>query len=100
MIDWVTVGVSALWISGLALLLATLAFAHGLSLPAGESIRRILSAPPFRLAMTGGVILFALGMALATQALWERIGWAVVVALTVWDAVAGWRETRAARLKD
>ena len=100
LIDWYTVGVSTLWIVGLAQLLATLSFAHGLTVGQAKSMRQILSELPFRLSITAGIVLFALGMLLSAEAIWEKIGWGVVIALAVWDGVVGWRAARADAAED
>ena len=92
MIDWWGVFVSALWIMGLALLLATASIAYAFA--QGKSLRSVLSQLSFRLALTIGLALFALGMALSVDTWWERGGWALVMGLSAWDGVAAWRTTR------
>ena len=92
MIDWWGVFVSALWITGLALLLATASIAYAFA--QGQSLRAVLNQLSFHLALIIGLVLFALGMVLSVDTWWERGGWALVLGLTLWDGIAAWRTAR------
>ena len=92
MIDWFSVLVAAIWIMGLALLLATVSI--GYFFASDKSLKQVLSEPQYRWALTIGLILFALGMTLSVDAWWERVGWLLVIALALWDGVANWRTRR------
>ncbi len=89
MIDWIGVIVSAIWILGLALLLATVSVAYATT--QGKSLRAVLGEPAFRLALIVGLVLFALGMTLSVETWWERGGWALVIGLASWGGVTTWR---------
>lgn len=88
MIDWFGVIAAALWIGGLALGVATLGFAR----LADQPLRQTLAMRSYRLTLTAGMLLFACGMALGVSAWYERAGWVVVAALTIWDGVVAWRQ--------
>lgn len=90
MIAWFGVASAALWILGLAILLAAVSIARSFD-GTLRATRQVLSEPGFRAAMIAGMILFALGMALSAGSWWERIGWFVVVALTTWEGAAAWQ---------
>jgi hypothetical protein len=92
-IDWIGVMVSAVWILGLALLLATVSIASAFA--QGKSLRSVLGGSSFRFALTVGGMLFASGMALSVETWWERAGWVVVIGLLLWDGVEAWRAARA-----
>lgn len=98
MIDWIGVIVSAIWILGLAVLVATVSVAYALA--QDRSIRSVLGQTPFRLALTVGGMLFAVGMALSVDAWWERAGWIVMIGLLLWDGVSTWRSARASQKQD
>jgi hypothetical protein len=83
MIDWFALLTSAIWILGLSVLLAMLGFAYALS--DGTSVRRVLSQASFRLTAASGIALFALGMDLAVDTWFERVGWFVVMLLALWE---------------
>lgn len=90
MIDWFGVASAALWILGLAILLAAVSIARSFD-GRLRATRQVLTEPGFRAAIIAGMILFALGMSLSAGSWWERIGWFVVVALTLWEGAAAWR---------
>ncbi|MBI5034858.1 MAG: hypothetical protein HZB51_30405 [Chloroflexi bacterium] len=92
MIDWFGVLSAAIWILGLALLLATMSIAY--SSATDKSLLAVLGKQSYRLALTVGLVLFALGMMLSVEAWWERIGWLLVMGLGLWDGVAAWRISR------
>ena len=88
MIDWVNVFVAALWIAGLAFLLALLSLARS---SREQSTRQVLSQPAFRVGTAGGIALVALGMFLSIEVAWEQPGWAIVIVLSLWEGVAAWQ---------
>ncbi len=94
MIDWFGILASATWIAGLAVLVTTLGWAR---MAREQSLWQTLSEHPYRLALIGGGVLFALGMALAVNTWYERAGWAIVTLLLVWDGTSVWRNQSAHR---
>ena len=82
MIDWLNVLYNALWILGLAALLANLSLAHWRAGQQKKSLRQSLSKPSFRLTAAASILLFALGLMLAVEPWWYKIGWAGLMALS------------------
>ncbi|MCI0475638.1 MAG: hypothetical protein L0Y55_05280 [Anaerolineales bacterium] len=93
MIDWLSVLSATLWIAGLAFLLALVGFARA---SREKTARQILAQTNFRIATMIGLALFALGMGLSVGNWFERVGWGVVVALSLWEA-RGARRQRGTR---
>ena len=96
LIDWGWVGLSALWLVGLGLVLATLSradydAAHGLA-RFGAALQR----PGMQLALNAGLALFCLGLLGISGAIWERLGW---IGLALWFAFQAWLGGRNARLR-
>jgi len=102
MIDWLNVSYNALWIVGLAVILA--AFSHGdwQAARRGLSVRQVLNAPAFQQLLSLGLLLVSLSLALLATRWWERGLWLVFALLFAgqgWEAVkAGQR--RQPREKD
>jgi hypothetical protein len=92
--DWFTVVTAALWILGLAILLATVSIAYGLSGGDNPSVRQILGRPSFGATLAGGIALFALGVCLSVETGWERFGWAVVFFLSGGEFITAWKSGR------
>jgi hypothetical protein len=91
LIDWYALSTSVVWILGLSELLATISYAYWLGHVQDKTLRQVLSSATFRLATSGGIALFALGMLLTVESGWERIGWSVVMLLLLWDSVSEWK---------
>ena len=85
MIDWFGVFTNALWIAGLAFLLALLSLARSANT---QSTRQVLSQAMFRVATSGGLALFALGLGFVVGSWFERVGWFIVVMLSLWEGVS------------
>lgn len=89
MIDWISLGFSALWIFGLGLELAALSFASYLSGQQKWRFRRTLALPACRMMIGLGLVFFCLGCAGGGSVVWERILWAVLAllfAVQTWQA--------------
>jgi uncharacterized membrane protein len=91
-LDWYEVIAAAMWIAGLAFLLALLSLARSLGRP---SIRQVLATPNFRVATAIGIALFASGMFLSDEVVWEKLGWVIVMALSFWEGATAWKSARA-----
>ncbi len=87
MIDWYPVGVASVWICALAELLAALSVAYFFAGQQSRPLRQLLGESPFRLAIACGSTLFALGILLSVNEWWERIGWAGVLAIALWQTI-------------
>ncbi len=92
MIDWANLLFTALWVLGLAALLAAFSLAHWLASRSGRTLRQTLMEPPFRLALAAAFMLVALGATFSVEPWWHKIAWAGVLALVAWEGVAAWRD--------
>jgi hypothetical protein len=92
MIDWLNLLYNALWILGLAALLANLSLAHWLAGQQKKSLRQSLLRPSFRLTAAASILLFALGLMLAVAPWWYKIGWAGLMTLSVWQGIIAWQD--------
>lgn len=89
MIDWFGVFHNALWILGLAIVLAALStmdWRRRLVEPA-LSFRHALAGPGFQAAVSLGLILFCTGLALGSTVWWQIAAWAVLGAVFAWHAL-------------
>jgi len=82
MIDWWGVFYNALWILGLALMLATLSVATFRASQAGRRLGGELAAPAFRASLLAGLLLSCLGLLLAGRSWWERFLWGALALVT------------------
>jgi hypothetical protein len=92
MIDWFNVFANALWILGLAALLAAFSLAHWQAGLQVKPLRQVLSEPPFRMAIAAGILLFASGFMLVVTPWWHKIPWAGIMALSLWQGLVAWRD--------
>jgi hypothetical protein len=90
LIDWRLVGFSALWLSGLSVILAAFSFGDYIASQRHLRTRDVLSWPGYRAAFNAGLVLFCLGLVGASHAGWQQLLWAVL-------AVAFGYQTWAAR---
>jgi cytochrome c biogenesis protein CcdA len=91
MIDWYSVGFSALWILGLGLVVAALGFAYYLAGQQKQRFRQALEIPACRIVIDLGLVFFALGWTGSVSSTWERIVWAVLALLFL---VQTWQATK------
>jgi hypothetical protein len=91
MIDWVSLGFSALWILGLGLVVAALGFAYYLAEQQEQHFKQALKIPACRIMMDLGLVFFALGWTGSASSTWERIVWAVLALLFL---VQTWQATK------
>ncbi len=75
LIDWRLVGFSALWIVGLAVVLAALSFADYRRAEARRRLRDVLRQPAYQLAVNLGLTLVCLGLTGSGRAWWEALLW-------------------------
>ena len=86
MIDWFGLFHNALWVLGLAVLLASLSYAdwrRRLAQPP-VSLRAALGIPRFQAAAGAGLALFCAGIALGGSVWWQTLIWAVLALVFVW----------------
>ena len=95
--DWHGLAGHALWICGLAVLLATLGMVHFEARAAGERLRHRLGEREPQLAIAVGLILFCAGLLLSTDTWWERVIWGACLALAIVWLVRVWGRLGAGR---
>lgn len=88
LIDWRLVAFSALWISGLSVLLATISFADYTAHTEHVRLREALARRGYQTAIYAGLTLFAVGLSGTNTAWWQTALW-VLVALGA--AYLSWR---------
>jgi hypothetical protein len=93
MIDWAGVGQGALWVLGLAVILAALGRGQWLAQRQGVRWRVALYAPRVQMACDAGLLLCA-GLFFSARATWERVAWAALAALYTTLAIQEWRHAR------
>ena len=93
MTSWFGLGGNALWIAGLAVLLATLSMVHFQARAGGERLRHRLGAWEPQTAIAAGLILFCAGLLLTSHAWWEKGIWGVCAALVSTWLARLWRRS-------
>ena len=83
--SWYGLAGNALWISGLAVLLATLSMVRFQARVGGARFSQIFGERGPQMAVAAGLILFCAGLLLCSDTVWERGIWGVGVIL-----VTGW----------
>ena len=86
MIDFRSVAANALWILGLALILAALSWARWVAARENVRFRVALRYPGVARALDGGLMLFCAGLAATARTGWEQVLWGVLAA--VWALLA------------
>lgn len=93
MIDWFGVFHNALWVMGLATILAALSYVdwwRTRQLPR-LGFRQALGTPGFLLAFNIGAVLFCSGLALGSHAWWQIVAWSILALMFAWQALVAWR---------
>ena len=93
MIDWVYVGLSALWIGGLSLLLAAVSMAAFTASEHKQRLGQVLARSGFRLALDASMLLLCAGLAGLAVSLWEKLLWAL---LGLAFLISAWWDRRSA----
>lgn len=78
MFDIWHIAAHALWIFGLAVLLAAWSFSYYEAQQTGEPVLSFLSKPGYNLAITAGLALFFAGLAAIDGRIWTKIIWALL----------------------
>jgi len=91
LIDWRLVGFSALWLTGLGVLLATFSFADYLAAQRQVRTRSVLGWPGSLAAIYAGCVLFCLGLLGTAPAWWQQALWALLTAAFAYLTWAAWR---------
>jgi hypothetical protein len=83
MFDIWQIAAHALWIFGLAVLLAVWSFGYYEGQQSGESVLKILSQPNYDLAVIIGLVLFFAGLVGADGRIWAKIIWGVFIVAVI-----------------
>lgn len=79
MIDWTNLGFNALWIVGLAIILAAVSYHAWLAGEASQRLRDALSLPSWKVPVSAGALLACVGFGLGlAERPWERVVWTVL----------------------
>lgn len=76
-IDWYNIWANAIWIMGLAILLATVSGGRWLAQRQDCYLKQILKRPNFQVAIWTGFLLISLALLLLADIWWERLIWSV-----------------------
>ncbi len=90
-IDWFAVGRGALWIMGLAIILAAFSYVEWWRIRHRWRLRRALNTPRFLLPFSVGMSLFCIGLGLSSQQWWGLGAGLILAALFLVQAWAHWR---------
>src|SRR5262245_4992635 len=88
----------SLWLTGLALLLATLSFTHWQTLNQNRSFRRFLGEPATRSIIIAGLLLVSLGLTVVAPVWWQKVIWASLLLWSLWQGWLLW-ESQSADMK-
>ena len=94
MINWTSIGTGALWITGLAIILATISYAHWQARERGERLRAVLGVFGCQVALDFGMVLLCTGLFFTARSTWERLAWAALALLSAASAVGQWHAQR------
>ena len=81
MINWMNLAANSLWIMGWAAALATLSYASWKASLKGIKMRIILKDHQYQIVLNLSGILFCLGLAATSDALWEILIWLLLAVL-------------------
>ena len=90
MIDLWDVGRAALWILGLAIVLATWSYARWWAIRHGVRIRHTLKMPAFAVPFCAGLALLCLGLALSGHRWWETGAWTLLAIVSAAQGAYTW----------
>jgi hypothetical protein len=94
-IDWPFVAVHSLWILGLSIILAALAYHNWLRQELGRPWRTQWREPAWRVPHFAGLMLIAVSIAVMTpSSLWERILWSILACVWARELHSGWQMWR------
>ena len=96
MIDWYNLAMNAFWIMGCAVALAVLSYASWVASATGEKFKVCLGRSNMQMILNLAGFLFCIGLAGASDVLWQQIIWALLgigfVAQIVWEILKARKE--------
>ncbi len=96
MIDWWGLAHNALWVVGLAVILAACSTASYGSQRTGVRLRQELGGPGFQMLFDAGMALVCLGLLFSSRTWWQQALWGLLAA--VYTSQVAWLKWRRARL--
>jgi protein-tyrosine phosphatase len=96
LIDWRMVGFASLWITGLAVVLATLGFVDYSAGLADRKFRQEVGRPDYQAAINIGLTAFSLGLLGSSRTWWETALWGVLAVAFAAFAIQALRRQRQA----
>ena len=78
MIDWYNLFMNACWILGCAVALASLSYASWDASASGKTFKDRLRQSKIQIALNIGGLLFTVGLAGTSQAIWQRVLWIIL----------------------
>lgn len=96
MIDWYGVGANALWIIGVAGLLAILSFSYWTGQVHAVAWRQVISTAGSRASLSAALFVLACGLALSVGVIWQAVGWGLVSVVALYQGILAWMEYRRA----
>ncbi len=94
MVDWAGMGKTALWVLGLAIVLATWSWNEWWARVHKRRLRSVLGEARFQVPFSIGLLVFCVGMALSESVLWKSAVWAVLALAFAWQGVQAWKGRR------
>ena len=94
MINWSSVGTGSLWIAGLAIIFATISYAHWQAGERGERLRAVLGVFACQVGLDLGMLLLCTGLFFTARSIWERLAWAALALFSAASALDKWRARR------
>ena len=88
MIDWVNVALNALWIFGLAIIVAAFSYHRWLAGETSRRVRDVLTQPCWKLPFSLGMVLICVGVGYGLAGRWwEKAVWTALALSYGWQCV-------------
>ncbi len=91
MVDWKGMGETAIWVLGLAIVLAAWSWNEWWAHVHGHRLREVLGEARFQVPFSVGLFLLCVGMALTESVRWKAAVWVVLALLFAWQGAQAWR---------
>ena len=92
MIDWWGLFHNAVWVLGLAVILAALGMASFRARTQGVRLRQVLGKSGFLLPFGAGMFLFCLGLMLSSHLWWQKALWGLLAVMFAGQVIWLWRD--------
>jgi hypothetical protein len=86
-INWFSVFINALWIIGLAVLLASFSYHYWLAAEEKRPLKVQLNQPPFQKTLWLGFLLITFGLIGTSQRPWETVIWTFFALYSVYNLI-------------